>query len=152
MIDLKQRLKIVPELTSDGLVSYEQAISDVWGKMAPYTRMVFDEKTAVSGSPDIEAAGTSFVERFNLTLRMENRRYTRQTNAHSKSVEQHCNMLALWALHYNWVRHHQSIETSPAVAAQIAPGPLSIDWIARLIEERHLSARDIARQTSNRPS
>ena len=153
MIDLRQRLVAVPEFTSDGLVSYAQAISAVWGKDAPYTRLVFNEKTAMAGAPDIEVAGTSFVERFNFTIRMENRRYTRLTNAHSKSVEQHRNMMALWALNYNWVRDHESLNTTPAVAAKIAPRPLSIDWIARLIEEGHPSARDIAaRQAPNRRS
>ena len=118
----------------------------------PTRAMVFNEKTVMAGAPDIEVAGTSFVERFNFTIRMENRRYTRLTNAHSKSVEQHRNMMALWALNYNWVRHHESLNTTPAVAATIASRPLSIDWIARLIEEQHRSARDIARQAPNRRS
>lgn len=52
------------------------------------TDSAFDDirptKKAIFGEP--KEIGTSFVERSNLTLRMGNRRFNRETNAHSKSL------------------------------------------------------------------
>ena len=63
MMDVKRRLAEVPHFASDGLVSYKEAIYRVFGKTTPYTRLVFNEKTAISRCPDISEAGTSMVER-----------------------------------------------------------------------------------------
>ena len=145
MRDLKSRLLgPTPELTSDGLVSYEDAIYKVFGETTPYTRIVFNEKTVVSGDPDIDEAGTSIVERFNLTLRQWNARYGRKTLAHSKRLEQHLNSLSLSMLHYNWVARHSSLKTTPAVAAGLAKHPWPIHWVAELAELYHESAKDVA--------
>lgn len=75
------------------------------------------EKRVCCGNPDPDFICTSHVERYNLTIRMQNRRMTRLTNAFSKKWINHRYMLALSFAHYNWVRKHQTIETTPAVAA-----------------------------------
>ena len=92
MMDLKRRLDGVPHFTSDGLISYEEALYRVFGKDVPYMRIVFDKKTVISGYPDPAEAGTSFIERWNWTLRQQNARYQRKTLAFSKSLEQHLNL------------------------------------------------------------
>ena len=46
----------------------------------------------------------SYVERQNLTLRMNNRRFTRLTNAFSKKLENHKWSCALHFFHYNFAR------------------------------------------------
>jgi hypothetical protein len=51
---------------------------------------------------------------------MQNRRFTRVTNAFSKKWENHQAMFALFAAWYNFCRKHQTIGTTPAVAAGIA--------------------------------
>jgi hypothetical protein len=62
---------------------------------------------------------TSFVERQNLSMRMGNRRMTRLTNAFSKKAENHAHMMAIYFMHYNFVRIHQSLKVTPAMAAGV---------------------------------
>jgi IS1 family transposase len=47
------------------------------------------------GQPIEKNISTSYMERWNLTLRMQNRRFTRLTNAFSKKFENHRHMIAM---------------------------------------------------------
>lgn len=78
------------------------------------------EKKVRYGKPDLEQTTTSHVERFNLTMRMNNRRFTRLTNAHSKSVKHHVAMQNIFFAWYNFCRNHSSIGKTPAVASGLA--------------------------------
>ncbi len=81
-------------------------------------RLLSIEKTAAIGEPDMKHVSTSFMERWNLTLRMQNRRFTRLTNGFSKKFENHCHMLAMTMVYYNFCRKHQSLKgQTPAMAA-----------------------------------
>jgi hypothetical protein len=77
------------------------------------------EKIKVWGNPDANFISTSFVERQNLTMRMNIRRLTRLTNAFSKKAENHSAAIALWFGYYNFVRSHRTLKTTPAVAAGV---------------------------------
>ena len=63
---------------------------------------------------------TSYIERQHLTVRMGVRRYTRLTNAFSKKIENHVAATALHFAHYNFVRRHQTLRCSPAMAAGVS--------------------------------
>ena len=77
---------------------------------------------------------TSHVERSNLTLRMGNRRYTRRTNAHSKKIENHRLMLALFLTHYNFVRIHSTIRCPPAMEAGLTKTLHDMEWLVGLMD------------------
>jgi transposase-like protein/IS1 family transposase len=81
--------------------------------------VVVDIKTSiVCGNPDPKRICTSIVERQNLTIRMQMRRFTRLTNAFSKKWENLKAALALFFAHYNFCRKHSSIEKqTPAMAS-----------------------------------
>jgi hypothetical protein len=50
---------------------------------------------------------------------MGNRRMTRLTNAFSKKAEKHAYMMAIHFMHYNFVRIHQTLKVTPAMAAGV---------------------------------
>lgn len=70
---------------------------------------------------------TSYVERNHLTARMQMRRFTRLTNAFSKRLENLRAAMALHDCHYNFVRRHGSIKTTPAVAASLADRAMRLE-------------------------
>lgn len=91
------------------------------------------------GMPLDKHISTAFMERWNLTLRMQNRRFTRLTNGFSKKFENHRHMLALTVVFYNFCRKHKSLDgKTPAMAAYLtdyvwtASDLLALDmWTAR---------------------
>ena len=76
-------------------------------------------KEAIHGNPDMDRAGTSRIERHNLSVRMENRRFTGLTNAFSKKRANHHAALVLHFAYYNFCRMHKTIKCTPAMAQGI---------------------------------
>lgn len=155
MHDLASRLILRPQLTTDGLGAYREAVLDAFDRLGVdyaqvhkiYGRDAADEsryspaacigceKKAIFGRPVAKHVSTSHIERANLTLRMSQRRWTRLTNAHSKKFE---NMEAAFALHsmwYNWCRKHSTLGTSPAMAMGIADRIWTVADIVQLVED-----------------
>jgi hypothetical protein len=91
-------------------------------------------KERIEGNPDIKHVSTSFSERSNLTLRMHARRFTRLTNAFSKKVENHAHAVALHMMYYNFVRIHQTLRTTPAMAAGVTKHLWEMDDIVDVLE------------------
>jgi len=77
------------------------------------------EKSMQRGNPDLEAAGTSHVERKNGSLRQWCKRLTRLTYAFSKKKENLRAALALHFWYYNFARIHRSLRVTPAMEAKV---------------------------------
>lgn len=91
-------------------------------------------KEPVFGKPDMAEVSTSHVERQNLTMRMQMRRFTRLTNAFSKKAENHLYAVALHFMHYNFVRTHKTLRMPPAMAAGLTTRPWEIEDLVALVE------------------
>src|ERR1039458_5008878 len=98
------------------------------------------KRESVIGSPDPEHISTSYVERQNLNMRMNMRRFTRLTNAFSKKLENHVAMLALFHMHYNFCRIHQTLRVTLAMEAGISSHPWSVAEIVTLTNAREAIA------------
>jgi transposase-like protein/IS1 family transposase len=127
------------QLTTDGLRAYTLNVPFVLGNRVDFAQLIkvysstqeetryspakiiSAEKHTIFGSPDESRICTSHVERVNLTVRMTLRRFTRLTNAHSKSLKHHAAMQAIFMAFYNFARKHESLQgKSPAMASGLA--------------------------------
>jgi IS1 family transposase len=137
--DLASRLANRVQLTSDGHRAYLEAVEGAFGGDIDFAQLVKlygpsvesmqgryspaecigARKEIIEGNPDLKHVSTSFAERGNLTVRMHTRRFTRLTNGFSKKVENHAHAVALFALYYNFVKLHKTLQTTPAMAAGV---------------------------------
>jgi len=117
------------------------APSDEEARRYSAARCIGCDLKVVSGDPDPTYVSTSYVERSNLTLRMGNRRFTRLTNAFSRKVDNHRQMVALFFLYYNFCRVHSTLRVTPAMEADITHHVWSIDEMCALLPETPLAAR-----------
>jgi hypothetical protein len=62
------------------------------------------------------------------------RRFTRLTNAFSKKVENHACAVALHAMYYNFVRIHQTLTITPAMAAGVTDRLWEMRDLVKMIE------------------
>ena len=90
---------------------------------------------AVFGDPDPKHISTSFAERSNLNMRMGIRRFTRLTNAFSKKVKNHAYSVAIYFMHYNFVRIHQTLKISPAMAAGVTDKLWEMSDMVKVLED-----------------
>jgi IS1 family transposase len=142
--DLADRLANRVQITTDGLTWYLGAVEQAFGwNGADYAQLIKvfanvpnsgrysppecigTEKSWVMGKPKMEDVCTSHVERMNLTTRMENRRFTRLTNAYSKKLEFHLYSVALHVMWVNFCRPSMALskgkkKVTPAMAAGLA--------------------------------
>ena len=67
---------------------------------------------------------------------MGNRRMTRLTNAFSKKIENHVHAMAIYFMHYNFVRIHQTLRVTPAMAAGVTDKLWGLEDMAALLEKQ----------------
>ncbi len=151
MHDVAARLANRVQLTTDGLKVYLTAVEDAFGCGVDYATLVklygkSQEEiryspavctgamaAVISGRPDPKHISTSYVERANLTMRMSMRRFTRLTNGFSKKVDNLRHAVALYAVHYNFCRVHQTLRVTPAMEAGLTSHIWEVADIVRLI-------------------
>jgi len=154
--DLSLRLRNRVQISSDGMGTYPFAIEAAWshstvdyGQVVKHyndvpteerrryspSRFVSAELKAILGEPNPEEISTSYVERQNLNIRMENRRMTRLTNAFSKKVENHGHQLAINFAHHNFSRIHRTLRCTPAMAAGVTSTAWKIADLIRITDE-----------------
>jgi IS1 family transposase len=169
MEDCASRIKNRVQITTDGHRAYLDAVENAFGADIDYAQLqkVYgapsdnetryspavcigcDMKT-VSGNPDPKHVSTSFVERQNLTMRMQMRRFTRLTNAHSKKVDNHRHMVALHYMYYNFCRIHQTLKVTPAMESGLTDHVWSLEEMLALLPRPTVASSKIERQTLQR--
>lgn len=141
MNDLASRLTDRPQLTTDGHRSYPEAVLSAFGLKVDYgvlekhykgNHYVGSSRRRMCGWPDLTLISTSYVERQNLTMRMNMRRFTRRTNGFSKKLANLKQAIALHFMHYNFSRVHLTLGSTPAMAAGLAIRAWSLADIAAL--------------------
>ena len=158
MDDLRSRLANRVQLTTDGHKAYLEAVEGAFGGDVDYAQLIklYGEPTGqkgherkyspsectgtrkrrVEGNPNPKAVSTSYVERQNLTMRMQMRRFTRLTNAFSKKFENHMHMVALYTVWYNFIRIHKTLRVTPAMEAGLSKTVWDMDDLVRIMDER----------------
>jgi IS1 family transposase len=133
--DLRRRVVGRIQLTTDAFRPYSDCVERAFGADVDYgqvvkmyegdassgryspPRLTGIEKATIMGSPDENRMSTSYVERGNLTIRMQIRRFTRLTNAFSRKLANHRAAVAIHFAVYNFCRIHGSLRVTPAMAA-----------------------------------
>ena len=143
------------QLTTDGFVPYLDPIEKHFGGEIDYSMLVKsfgfyngEEKRysgspmvslqtiKISGSPDRKYVSTSHVERQNLTMRMNMRRFTRLTNGFSKKLENLSCAVSLHFFYYNFCRIHQSLRVTPAMEAKVTSHLWTLEDLLGLMDNR----------------
>jgi IS1 family transposase len=130
--DVANRMANRIQISTDGLPGYVEAVEKAFGMNVDYAQIVkvyeseaadaevirVDKRT-FAGCPDLNAATTSHVERLNGTTRLHMRRLTRLTYAFSKKKVNFEAAVALHFAYYNFVKRHNTLRMTPAMAAGI---------------------------------
>lgn len=168
MEDLASRVATRIQITTDGHRVYANAVEGAFGMECDYAMLVkiygndsFDRRystgecigtkiAVISGNPDSRHISTSFVERQNLTMRMQMRRFTRLTNGFSKKVENHEAAIALHYMHYNFCRVHQTLRVTPAMEAGLSNHIWTVEELCALLPKPKVSVSTIDRDMFRR--
>lgn len=167
MRDVASRCKNRLQLTADGHTMYLMAVERAFGwNRVDYAQLVKvygnvggvegarrysspecigAMKQWVMGNPVEELVATSYVERANLSIRMQQRRLTRLTSAFSKKAENHAHAVSLYFMYYNFCRSHQTltkerkgVHCTPAMAAGVTDRVWKVEDVLALMDPNRL--------------
>jgi IS1 family transposase len=164
--DCADRIIGRPQITTDALKAYPDAIEAAFGADADYAQLhkiygapgedearryspstiIGADMKVVSGNPDPKHVSTSFVERQNLTMRMHMRRFTRLTNGFSKKLENHAHAVALHFMYYNFCKVHKTLKVTPAMEAGLTDHVWSLKELCDLLPEPKAAKSTIERE------
>lgn len=68
-------------------------------------------------------------------MRMGMRRFTSLTNAHSKKIEIREHAIAIYFMHYNFVRIHQTLRVTPAMEAGVTQKLMSLQDMVAIVDD-----------------
>jgi IS1 family transposase len=139
--DVAARLKNRPQISTDGLRAYVEAVENAFGMDVDFGMIIKNygvdkgehhqerrysapevtsmQKMEIVDRPDPDLISTSHIERLNGTTRLHMRRLTRLTYAFSKKLENFEAAVALHFAYYNFVKRHGTIRCTPAMAAGV---------------------------------
>ena len=136
--DVASRMAYRVQISTDGFHGYAEAIEKSFGANVDYAQIIkiygtyefgerrysssgvlSSEKHVVTGRPDVDLISTSYVERLNATTRTHMRRLTRLTLAFSKKRENFVAAVGLHFAYYNFVKRHNTLRCTPAMAAGV---------------------------------
>jgi IS1 family transposase len=146
--DVASRLKNRPQISSDGLRAYVEAVENAFGMNVDFGMIMKTygidkgehhqerrysapevtsmQKMTIVGRPEMDLISTSNIERLNGTTRLHMRRLTRLTYAFSKKIENFEAAVALHFAYYNFVKTHGSLRCTPAMAAGVEKSFLTV--------------------------
>lgn len=85
----------------------------------------------IVGDPDMSRVSTSHIERLNLTTRLHMKRLARLTLGFSKKLENFKAAVALHFAYYNFVKRHNTLRCTPAMAAGIERDFWNVDQLLK---------------------
>jgi IS1 family transposase len=137
--DVAERMAYRVQISTDGLNAYVDAVEKAFGADVDFAQIiktygheestdnrrysapefVSSEKKVITGRPNVDLISTSYVERLNATTRLHMRRLTRLTLAFSKKRENFTAAVGLHFAYYNFVKRHNTLRCTPAMAAGV---------------------------------
>jgi len=144
--DVANRMSKRVQISTDGLAAYRVAVESAFGADVDFAQIiktygheemsdnrrysapefVSSEKKVITGRPNFDLISTSYIERLNATTRLHMRRLTRLTLAFSKKRENFEAAVGLHFAYYNFVKRHNTLRCTPAMAAGITPSFWSV--------------------------
>jgi IS1 family transposase len=147
MEDCAKRIHNRVQITTDGYRAYLEVVENAFGADIDSAQLQkiygapSDEETGrcspakwfgcdlevVSGTSDPEHVSTHYVERSNLTVCIDDRRFARLTAGFSKKIDNHRHMVALFFFYYNFCRTNSTLRVTPAMEAGLTDHVWSLD-------------------------
>jgi len=145
--DVAERVAYRVQISTDGLGAYVDAVEMAFGGDADYGQIIKTygvetsiepqrrysapaitdvQEKAIAGRPNFDLISTSYVERLNATTRLHMKRLARLTHAFSKKRVNFEAAVGLHFAYYNFVRRHNTLRMTPAMAAGVTPSFWSV--------------------------